>query len=188
VSARIRAGSSFKRFLPFVLIGIRCVRVPQVENHWPTAFHRNLRFSTAARRVRHGRSPIHAHFHVSYDPAWNFCYLHHAFICPCQSHDSIPLVGVEEGSGGERSRGQWTRGLDLWEPRAGTVGADDRGREGWNFGSREQWTRGLDLWEPRAVNAHGGRERGDKQPAIWSRCLQFPSHFLPKQSYRKLYI
>jgi hypothetical protein len=34
VSARIRAGSRFKRFLCFVLIDVRWFRVPQVEDHW----------------------------------------------------------------------------------------------------------------------------------------------------------
>jgi hypothetical protein len=39
VNARIRAGSRFKRFLWFVLIDVRCfrvppgIRVPQVEDH-----------------------------------------------------------------------------------------------------------------------------------------------------------
>jgi hypothetical protein len=34
VSARIRAGSRFKRILCFVLIDVRCSRVVQVEDHW----------------------------------------------------------------------------------------------------------------------------------------------------------
>jgi hypothetical protein len=32
VSARIRAGSGFRRFLCFVFIHVRCLRVPQVED------------------------------------------------------------------------------------------------------------------------------------------------------------
>jgi hypothetical protein len=34
VSVEIRAGSRFKRFLYFILTGIRYVRVPQVGDHW----------------------------------------------------------------------------------------------------------------------------------------------------------
>jgi hypothetical protein len=34
LSARIRAGSRFKRFLFFVLIDVRSFRVPQVQDHW----------------------------------------------------------------------------------------------------------------------------------------------------------
>jgi hypothetical protein len=34
VSASIRTGSRFKRFLCFVLIGVRCFRVHRVEIHW----------------------------------------------------------------------------------------------------------------------------------------------------------
>jgi hypothetical protein len=38
VSARIRAGSRFKRFLCFVLIDVRCLRLPQVADHWSKAW------------------------------------------------------------------------------------------------------------------------------------------------------
>jgi hypothetical protein len=33
VSARIRAGSRSKRFLCFVLVDVRCLRIPHVEDH-----------------------------------------------------------------------------------------------------------------------------------------------------------
>jgi hypothetical protein len=34
LSAMMRAGSSFKCFLCFVLIYVSCFRVPQLEDHW----------------------------------------------------------------------------------------------------------------------------------------------------------
>jgi hypothetical protein len=38
ISARIRAGSRFERFLCFVLIDVRYFDVSQVEGHWSRIF------------------------------------------------------------------------------------------------------------------------------------------------------
>jgi hypothetical protein len=69
----IRAGSRFKRFLCFVLINVRCfrvppgVRVPQVEDHWKIGAGIAMDYELDCRgSVLHNVNTVHGTHQTSY--------------------------------------------------------------------------------------------------------------------------